>query len=236
MQTIRHDLYFPAQRVSYEDKEQAEWYSNCIDFIINAGLDYNDREETKQVLGILHGDMPNRFYKKVLNPYNASKEKYTRFPATMRNLDIMSDIIRRYVSEYFKGVHEFIVGANDPSVVVARDARVQEEVSKKLQEAFQKAFEAKVQQAQAEAQQTGQEVPDIKPEDVVPDMDAFVKDIQDKFIDEKTLQGEQVFEYIRSTTKDDLIYLSAYFKLLLENVSLMVIFKEIILLKKTFLY
>lgn len=211
MQTIRHDLYFPAQRVSYEDKEQAEWYSNCIDFIINAGLDYNDREETKQVLGILHGDMPNRFYKKVLNPYNASKEKYTRFPATMRNLDIMSDIIRRYVSEYFKGVHEFIVGANDPSVVVARDARVQEEVSKKLQEAFQKAFEAKVKQAQAEAQQTGQEVPDIKPEDVVPDMDAFVKDIQDKFIDEKTLQGEQVFEYIRSTTKDDLIYLSAYF-------------------------
>lgn len=211
MQTIRHDLYFPAQRVDYKDKEQAEWYSNCIDFIINAGLDYNDREETKQILGILHGDMPNRFYKKVLNPYNANKEKYTRFPATMRNLDIMSDIIRRYISEYFKGIHEFIVGANDPNIVASRDARVQEEVSKKLQEAFQKAFEAKVQQAQVEAQQTGQEVPDIKPEDVIPDMDAFVKDIQNKFIDEKTLQGEQVFEYIRSTTKDDLIYLSAYF-------------------------
>ena len=133
MEVVRHDLYFPTQRVDYTTKNKAEWYANCIDFIINAGINYNDKDEHRLALSILHGDIPQKLYKKVLNPYNATQEKYTRFPATMRNLDIMSDILRRYVSEYFKGVHEFIVGANDPSVVIERDTRVKEEVSKKLQ-------------------------------------------------------------------------------------------------------
>lgn len=211
MGIYKNNLYFPTQRVDYKTKETAEWYANCIDFIIDAGVAYNDRAEDELKLNILRGDIPNEFYKKVLNPYNSTQEKYTRFPATMRNLDIMNDIIRRYVSEYFKGIHEFIVGANDPSVVVSRNAKVQEEVSKKAQEAFQKAFEAKLQQAQAEAEQTGQDIQDIRPEDVVPDMEAFIKGIQDNYIDEKTKQGEEVLEYIRSMTKDDLVYLSAYF-------------------------
>lgn len=211
MNINRNNLYFPTQRVDYKTKETAEWYANCIDFVINAGLQYNDRTDTELKLNIFHGNIPDSFYKKVLNPYNSNQERYTRFPATMRNLDIMNDIVRRYVSEYFKGVHEFIIGANDPSVVVSRNAKVQEEVTKKTEEAFQKAFETKVQQAQLEAEQTGKQIEDIRPEDVVPDMEAFIKDIQDKYIDEKTQQGEQVLEYIRSMTKDDLIYLSTYF-------------------------
>ena len=54
--------------------------------------------ETKY--SILHGDIPDKFYKKILNPYNATQEQYKRFPATMRNYDLMKGIIRRYVSEY----------------------------------------------------------------------------------------------------------------------------------------
>ena len=202
---------FPAQRVDFETKETPDWYANCIDYIIGAGQNLNDRSDTETKLAILRGDVPYSYYKKVLNPYNSNNEKHRRFPATMRNLDIMNDIVRRYVSEYFKGVHEFIVSANDPSIVAAKNAKVQEEVSKKAQQAFQQAFEAKLKQAEEEAAQSGQEVEDIKPEDVVPDMDAFVKDIQEKYIDEKTEQGEAVLEYIKSMTKDDIIYLSAYF-------------------------
>ena len=52
------------------------------------------------------------------------KKKYTRFPATLRNYDIMKGIIRRYVSEYIKNPHDFIVGANNPDVVMAKDAAV----------------------------------------------------------------------------------------------------------------
>ena len=211
MEFSRQNLNFPSQRVDWKTKATAEWYANCIDFIIQAGINYNDRTEDETKLSILHGDIPDKFYKKTLNPYNSSNEKYTRFPATMRNLDIMNDIVRRYVSEYHKGVHEFIVAANDPSVVAERDARIKEEISKKAQEAFQKAFTEKYQQMQQEAAQQGVEAQQPTPEEVVGDVDAFVKKIGEDYIDSKTEQGRQVFEYIKSMTKDDIIYLSAYF-------------------------
>ena len=92
--------YFPTQRVGYTEKQRPSWYANCIDYIIDLGVSLNNRVEDEVKLNILHGDIPNEFYKKTLNPYNSSNEKYTRFPATMRNFDIMSDIVRRFVSEY----------------------------------------------------------------------------------------------------------------------------------------
>lgn len=119
-----YNATFPQQRVSGTEKRKPCWYANCIDYVIDAGLSFNDRADTELKLGILRGDMPNEFYKKTLNPYNSSNEKYTRFPATMRNLDIMSDIIRRYVSEYFKGVHEFVVGANNPDIIINKNAKL----------------------------------------------------------------------------------------------------------------
>ena len=108
---------FPQQRVGGNVKSKPDWYANCIDYVISAGIALNDRDETEKLINILHGNIPNEFYKKTLNPYNTNNERYLRFPATMRNLDIMSDIIRRYVSEYFKGIHEFVVGANNAEVI-----------------------------------------------------------------------------------------------------------------------
>ena len=120
----RTDNYFPTQRVDAATKSKAEWYTNCIDYVIDAGLSYNDRGKTETQIAILHGNIPNEFYKKTLNPYNSNNEKYTRFPATMRNFDIMSDVIRRYVSEYFKGVHEFVVGASNADIILKKNAKV----------------------------------------------------------------------------------------------------------------
>ena len=40
----------------------------------------------------------------------------------------MKGIIRRYVSEYIKNPHDFIVGANNPDVVMAKDAAVRKEI------------------------------------------------------------------------------------------------------------
>ena len=132
---------FPRQRVSGAEKQKQEWYANCIDHIIAQGISFNDRTEAETQLNILHGNIPNEFYKKTLNPYNSAHERYQRFPATMRNFDIMSDVVRRYVSEYFKGVHEFTVVANNPEIVLKRDAKLREEMAKLAEQAFQQEFE-----------------------------------------------------------------------------------------------
>lgn len=206
-----YTLNFPQQKVSGTVKSKAEWYTNCIDYVIDTGLAMNDRTEDEIKLRILRGDIPNSFYKKTLNPYNATNEKYQRFPATMRNLDIMSDIIRRYVSEYFKGVHEFIVGANNPDIVINKNAKLKEKIGELAQQAFQQEFEKAYQQAVQQAQQQGQDPNTINPQDSMPDPEQFIKDFNEKYIDDESKQGQDMLDYIRSITQDNIIYLSAFF-------------------------
>ena len=206
-----YTLNFPQQKVSGTVKSKAEWYTNCIDYVIDTGLAMNDRTEDEIKLRILRGDIPNSFYKKTLNPYNATNEKYQRFPATMRNLDIMSDIIRRYVSEYFKGVHEFIVGANNPDIVINKNAKLKEKIGELAQQAFQQEFEKAYQQAIQQAQQQGQDPNTINPQDSMPDPEQFIKEFNEKYIDDESKQGQDMLDYIRSITKDNIIYLSAFF-------------------------
>ena len=206
-----NDRYFPRQRVSYAEKQKADWYGNCIDYVIDAGTSFNDRKETETKLAILHGDIPNEYYKKTLNPYNSSNEKYTRFPATMRNLDIMNDVVRRYVSEYFKGVHEFVVGANAPDVILKRNAKLREEIGILASQAFQQEFEKRLQQLQAEAEQSGTPIDQINPQDAMPDPEEFMNNFNENYIDEESKQAQDILDYVRSMTSDTMIYLSAFF-------------------------
>ena len=138
MDNFNRSIYFPSQRVSDEEKSKPEWYANAIDFIISAGTNCNDKKELENKINICHGNIPTEYYKKTLNPYNSNKQKYLGFPATMRNLDIMKDILRRYVSEYIKGIHEFVVGANNPDIVINKNAKLKTLVTQLAQQAFAK--------------------------------------------------------------------------------------------------
>lgn len=202
---------FPQQRVSGAVKKTADWYANCIDYVIDAGLSFNDRKDTELKLSILRGDLPTEFYKKTLNPYNSANEKYQRFPATLRNLDIMSDIIRRYVSEYFKGVHEFVVGANNPDIVINKNAKLKEKIGELAQQAFQQEFERQYQAMVQQAQQQGQDPNTINPQQAMPDVDKFIADFNEKYIDDESKQGQDILDYVRAMTQDNIIYLSAFF-------------------------
>ena len=208
---IQYSVNFPKQRVSSAEKDKPAWYQNCIDYVIDAGLSFNDRTDTERKLQILHGNIPDEFYKKTLNPYNAENEKYKRFPATMRNYDIMSDIIRRYVSEYFKGIHEFIVGANNPEIVLKKNIKLKEEIAIMAQQAFKQEFEKRWAEMQQQAQQQGTPVEQLNPQEAMPDPEQFLKDFEDNYIDDESKQGQDLLDYIRSITEDTLIYLSAFF-------------------------
>lgn len=208
---IQHSVNFPKQRVSAAEKDKPAWYQNCIDYVIDAGLSFNDRTDTERKLQILHGNIPDEFYKKTLNPYNAENEKYKRFPATMRNYDIMSDVIRRYVSEYFKGIHEFIVGANNPEIVLKKNIKLKEEIGIMAQQAFKQEFEKRWAEMQQQAKQQGTPVEQLNPQEAMPDPEQFLKNFEDNYIDDESKQGQDLLDYIRSITEDTLIYLSAFF-------------------------
>lgn len=211
MNTFNNSVEFPNQRVGISKKRNPEWYANCIDYVINAGLAANDREETKTIFNVLRGVIPDDYYKKTLNPYNSSEEKYTRFPATMRNLDIINDVVRRYVSEYHKGIHQFIVGAENPDLVLNKDMELKRRVMQLAEQEFQKELQRRMAQAAEEAVQNGQDPSTINPQDVAPDMEQFIAEFNESYIDNESVQAQNVLSFIRSMTDDNNIYNSAFF-------------------------
>ena len=211
MLDFNYGYQFPKQKVDAATKAKAEWYANSIDYIIGLGLSMNDRDDTETKLRILHGELPQEFYRKTLNPYNASQERYKNFPATLRNYDIMSDIVRRYIGEYYKNVHNFVVGANNPDIVLNRNAALKAKVIEAAQQAFQQEFERKMKEAAQQAEANGQDINSINPQNVMPDPEEFMQKFNQDYIDKESKQGQDILNYIRDITNDAVIYLSAFF-------------------------
>ena len=203
----------PKQRIPNSEKDEY-WAGRTIDYCIAAGLACNDRTKTEQLLEILHGEMPDEFYRKTLNPYNATKENFKRFPATLRNLDIINDVVRRYLSEYVKSQHEFIVGANNPEIIMARDAAIREDIVKRAMIAFQQEVQKRVQQQQAENAQLeaqGQPIQDVDPAQLAGDAEEFEKNFIDNYIDEISAQAQQLLEVIDDVLNNETIIPVEYF-------------------------
>ena len=196
---------FPKQRVPNSEKRKPEWYANCCDWIIGKAIGLRDTKELYQRYEIMHDRMPGEFYKKILNPYNAINEKYTRFPAEMRNYDLIKGIVRRYISEYNKNEHIFVVGANNPEVVFAKDARLREEVSILLQNAIA----AEIQRSFQEYINQGGDPQQFNPQEQV-NIEEFVEKFNEDYIDDISKQGQDILDVIRDITDDTLFYTKLY--------------------------
>lgn len=197
---------FPSQRVSASERNKPEWYANSIDWIIAQGQGIRQQAELEVKYRVLQGDIPQEYYKKILNPYNATNEKYKRFPAVMRNYDIMKGIIRRYVSEYIKNPHDFVVGANNPEVILSRNKKLQEELASLVE----KQIAARIQQSYAEFINQGGNPQEFNPQETI-DIESFIKEFNQNFIDDISAQGAELLNVIKDLTDDTAFYGNAYF-------------------------
>ena len=202
-----HNIEFPSQRVSDSEKEKYSWYAACCDYVIAQGEAYKDSAEIELKYNVLQGRLPEEFYRKTINPYNSKNEKYTKFPATLRNYDLMKGVIRRYVGEYLSNPHDFIVSANNAEVVLAKNSKLRQE----LNSIVQKQIAAKIQQMYAEYLNQGGDPQQFNPQEQF-DVEAFVKEFNDNFIDDISAQGQQILSVIKDLTEDNLFYARSYFE------------------------
>ena len=198
---------FPSQRVGDKEKEKYDWYSACCDFIIAQGEAYRNSAEIETKFDVLNGKIPEDFYKKTINPYNSKNKNYTRFPATLRNYDLMKGVIRRYVGEYISNPHDFIVGANNPEVILAKNSKLRQE----LNNIVQKELAARIQQIFANYLNQGGDPQQFNPQEQI-DIEAFIKEFNQNYIDDISAQGQELLNVIKDITNDTLIYARAYFE------------------------
>lgn len=207
MKSYIQSVEFPSQRVSDAEKEKYEWYSSCCDFIIAQGEAYKDSAEIELKFNVLQGRIPEEFYRKTINPYNSKNKNYTRFPATLRNYDLMKGVIRRYIGEYLSNPHDFVVSANNAEVVLAKNARLRQE----LNNIIQKQIAAKIQTIFAEYLKQGGDPQQFNPQEHF-DVEAFIKEFNENYIDDISAQGQKLLEVIKDITEDNLFYARAYFE------------------------
>ena len=62
-----------------------------------------------------------------------------------------------------------------------------------------------------QAQEQGQNPNQVDPQQAMPDPEQFIKEFNEKYIDDESLQAQNMLGYIRAMTEDNLIYLSAFF-------------------------
>jgi len=196
---------FPKQRIPNSEKTP-DWGYKCCDWVIAQGQGQKDVAEVETIYGLIQGHIPDEYYKKVLNPYNSTNEKYTRFPATMRHYDMAKGIIRRYISEYIRNPHDFIVGANNAEVVMAKNAKLREE----LVAVVQQKIAAEIQKSYAQWVNQGQSPEEFSPQEAL-DVEKFIKDFNDKYVDDISAQGQEILNVIKDITEDALLYAKSYF-------------------------
>ena len=196
---------FPRQKIPASEKDKV-WAAQCCDYVIAQGLACKDEKRLNQLYEIMAGNIPEEFYKKILNPYNATNEKYKKFPAVMRNYDLMKGIIRRYVGEYLKNPHIFIVGANNPDVMLARDQKLKAELTVLVQNAVAQ----RITEAYEQFVNEGNNPKEFKPQQVL-NIEQFVKDFNDNYVDDISAQGQELLNVIRDITEDELLYEQVYF-------------------------
>lgn len=196
---------FPNQRIPNSKKDKA-WAAQCCDWIISQAQGLKDVEDLEKKYNILNGNIPEDFYKKILNPYNSTNEKYKRFPATMRNYDMIKGIVRRYVSEYIKNPHDFIVGANNPEVILARNSKLRQE----LLVIAEQQIAAVIAQKYQEWINQGQDPKQFNPQEQV-NVEEFIKNFNENYVDDISAQGQEILNIVKDLTEDTLFYARAYF-------------------------
>jgi len=189
--------YYLEHRTSRSTKRKKEWYIPMANYVISQ-IDSDQVSNINDKKLAISGVISDDYYKKVLNPFNATDPKFTRHRADMRNFDIMKDVIRRYMGEYSKQPFDFQVKANDPEVIT----RFNEAFNAAIAEQAVQLYINELNKANIE---TGQ------PSKDVPDFNLFFKEFKEHYIDDVAAQGQALLTAIIDWTDSRLKYYKAFY-------------------------
>lgn len=189
--------YKVENRVSRATKLKPEWYKPYAEYVISK-IDSTSLLNITDKINAVKGEISDDYYKKVLNPFNATDKKFTRWRSDMRNYDIMRDVIRRYMGEYSKQPFDFQVKANDPDVIT----RFNDAFNSKISDLAIQQYINTLNELGVTTGQSTQEVPDFQ---------EFFDDFKSKYVDDVAAQGQDLLNAIIDWTESNLKYYKAFY-------------------------
>ena len=107
---------FPRQKLTTAQKNKVDKITgkspviDTLDYYIEETLNTNERDEILSQYRLLEGDIIEKDYEYVLNPFNTTVDRYKRFGSVLRNFDIISPVVKLYAGEFsqrFKHIQVF---------------------------------------------------------------------------------------------------------------------------------
>ncbi len=194
---IKSTSGFPDQRVKENEKKSEEWYIACTNYIIDRATSEKNLTETIENLKLANGIVNHESIGYVLKAYGKhvqDKAKETKFPAHIREIDIITPIRERYLGEYIKQYHNYQVYIHDSDSVFMRNQELAKAVQVKLFNKFNELLET-----QDEAALEGL------------DLEKFAAEFVEEWVDERVIKGQRRLNLINDLTSASVKYIQGFF-------------------------
>lgn len=176
----------PRQKVSQAEKEDEEgrWKENNMDFLADsADFQTGDSSDLLMLYRAAEGYLDQEQYKHVLNPYNSDEEDLQRYPAKMRNIDIVKPLINSFMGEMADRHFNTEVVVTNSDVV----NQFKEELNGQM---YALAAQDFVNQLNESGHNTG------VPTEELPQYKAFVEEYKENWNDQRAIFGQEALNYI----------------------------------------
>ena len=172
---------FPKQKLPRSKKDE-DWGKQVADALSSfASFSASRRHDIVEWFEAYEGKLDETSYNYVTNPYNTAKQEYTKFPARIRNYNIIKPVIDLFVGE--KSKRPFSLG------VIARN---EDAYDKKEEDVYNQVLEAVKSKFMFQLQQQGVQVEEG--EDV--DIPAVTEAAKSGFKDQRAIMGHNALEFL----------------------------------------
>lgn len=176
----------PPQKTSLKQKtkNENEELKRTIDFFIGSVTEfYTTRNKFWKLYQLANGIFPQEYYDYVTNPMNSTKEKHRKFPAKIRNYDIINPTMRLLQGEKTKRPFPYQVFVhNEDSFIQKR-----EEVNQKVNGVVQQMF---INELNNQGMETGMDTQEVQyPEKVR-------EELERTWVDKRSKWGQHALHYI----------------------------------------
>jgi hypothetical protein len=176
--------FIPKQKLK-STKKTKQWRKDNVEGFINqSSFMKNNKMDLLRFYEAYNGELNEKDYNYVTNPYNSQAGKKRNFPARLRNYNIIKPVVDLLLGEKTQRPANFQVTVTNPDAV----SRMEEEKGKAILQTLQQMF---VNSLNEQGVQTGQASKEVEtPEQVA-------KYVETSWQDSRAIVGQQVLNYLR---------------------------------------
>jgi hypothetical protein len=176
--------FIPKQKLK-STKKTKQWRKDNVEGFINQSSFMRDTKlDLLKFYEAYNGELNEKDYNYVTNPYNSQAGKKRNFPARLRNYNIIKPVVDLLLGEKTQRPANFQVTVTNPDAV----SRMEEEKGKAILQTLQQMF---VNSLNEQGVETGQQSKEVEmPEQVA-------KHVETSWQDSRAIVGQQVLNYLR---------------------------------------